>query len=548
MSAASLLLTGTLLLPLAMAAGCLSARFRARAPSLLVLAPVPAMLAAWLLPDGASISFPAPLRMTLTLDMPGAILLGGAALLWSAAGAFAASYMRDEPGTSRFAVWWLLTLTGSLGVFLVADVMSFYLLFAIASIPAYGLIAHERTTGARRAAGVYVTLALLGEAFLLLAFVMLAAGSPEANPAIRDAAALLPVSPMRDGIVALLILGFALKMGLAPLHVWLPLAHPAAPMPASAVLSGVVVKAGVIGLIRFLPLGTALPIWGGVLVTAGILTAYYGAAIGLTQPRPKTVLAYSTVSQMGLVAAIIGAGLMTGDATAPVLAAYYGLHHTLVKGALFLAVGVALATRGPRLRFVMLLTGLLALSLAGLPMTSGALAKLAVKPMLGSGALGAAVSLAAAGSTALMLHFLAVMARTTRQAPAEGAPPVTAPAGEIVPWLAVATASFVIPWSLYPALSGGSAASAWEFGSLWKLLWPMLLGAAAFLALRWTGVLSRTVPEGDIIVLAERQSPRLRRLGAAVARADAGLTRWPAAGLLLVGLVLLLGATFLLQP
>lgn len=542
MNATGPLLGAALLVPVALALGCLSAPFRARVPSLLVLAPLPALLAAWLLPEGASTSFPAPLRMTLTLDQPGAILLGGAALLWSAAGAFATSYLRGKPGTSGFAVWWLLTLTGSLGVFIVADIMSFYLLFTLASLPAYGLIAHEGTVGARRAGSLYVALALLGEAVLLLAFVMLAAGNPDANPQIRDAVALLPASPMRDGIVALLILGFALKMGLMPLHVWLPLAHPAAPMPASAVLSGVVVKAGVIGLIRFLPLDTALPAWGHALAAAGLLTAYYGVAIGVTQQRPKTILAYSTVSQMGLVAAIIGAGLAAGDATAPALAAYYGLHHTLVKGALFLAVGVAFASGGPQLRPVMLLTGVLALSLAGLPLTSGALAKLAVKPMLGYGLIGQGATLAAAGSTMLMLHFLAIMARTTAQQP-DGAPPP----GEVLPWLVVSAASLILPWWLYPALSGDLASRAWDIASLWKLLWPMLLGAVVFLVARRFEGLAGRVPEGDIVVLVDRQMSKLPRLLAAIGRLDARLRRWPVAGLLLAGLAVLIGGTFLLQ-
>jgi formate hydrogenlyase subunit 3/multisubunit Na+/H+ antiporter MnhD subunit len=330
-------------------------------------------------------------------------------------------------------------------------------------------------------------------------------------------------------------------MGLLPLHVWLPLAHPAAPMPASAVLSGVVVKAGVIGMIRFLPFETALPAWGMALATAGILTAYYGVAIGITQQRPKTILAYSTVSQMGLVAAILGAGLAAGDPATPGLAAYYGVHHTLVKGGLFLAVGVAFASGGARLRPTLALTALLALSLAGLPLTSGALAKLAVKPMLGYGLLGLAVTLAATGSTLLMLHFIRVMARETADNPE-----AAAPRGQAVPWLAVAVASLVIPWSLYPALSGDPLAGAWESGSLWKLVWPMLLGAVVFAFARRFDAVAGAVPEGDILVLAERQASGLARLPAAIERLDGALRRWPVAGLMLIGLVILLGGRFLL--
>ncbi len=97
-------------------------------PPLLALAPAPALAAAFLAPAGAPlVLLPPPLRMTLMLDRPGAILLGSAALLWILAGAYAAVSLRGRPDTGRFAEWWLLTLSGSLGVFMAADLVSFYL-------------------------------------------------------------------------------------------------------------------------------------------------------------------------------------------------------------------------------------------------------------------------------------------------------------------------------------------------------------------------------------------------------------------------------------
>ncbi|HMO30616.1 complex I subunit 5 family protein [Enterovirga sp.] len=527
------LLAASVLVPLLMAVSCLSARFRARVLSLLVFAPWPALLAAVIVKEERFAFLPPPFRLTLVMDRPGAILLGGAALLWSAAGAYAAATMRRDPAAPRFAVWWLMTLAGSLGLFVVGDVVTFYLLFTLASLSAYGLIIHEETEPARRAGVIYVVLALVAEAVLLIALVMLAAGHPDANPQIRDVVALLPDSPMRAGIVALFILGFALKMGLVPLHVWLPLAHPAAPAPASAVLSGVVVKAGVIGLIRFLPFESGQALGGGVLVAAGLLTAFYGAAIGITQPRPKTVLAYSTVSQMGLLAVLLGVGLATADADATLLTAYYAVHHTLVKGALFLGIGILAAAGGARCRLVFVPMALLALSLGGMPLTSGALAKLAVKPMLGSGLLAAAMTLAGVGSTALMTHFLLLVA--------EGKPAVPPPAAQWLPWLAVAIASLIIPWSLYPAVSGETLASLLHPAALWKTTWPLLLGiAAAFLAHRLPR-LRGSVPEGDIVVLALAGVPAVLRLSEGIERADAWLRRWPVAGLWLLGLAILLG-------
>lgn len=542
MTPAALLLAAALLFPLLLAIGCLSARFRARALSVLVAAPLPALAAAILVPEGRFAFFPQPFRLTLVLDQPGAILLGGAALLWSAAGAFAASSMARDPAAPRFAVWWLLTLAGCLGLFLVGDVVNFYLLFTLASLAAYGLIIHEQSAAAHRAGVIYVVLALLAEAFLLIALVMLAATHPDANPPIRSVVADLPASPMRDGTVALLILGFALKMGLVPLHVWLPLAHPAAPTPASAVLSGVVVKAGVIGLIRFLPFEAGMPAWGAALIGLGIVTSYYGVVVGITQRRAKTVLAYSTVSQMGLLAVLLGVGLETADPDATNLAAYYAVHHTLVKGALFLGIGILAATGGRRLGLVLLLMAVLALSLGGLPLTSGALAKLATKPMLGYGWLAGAMTLAAAGSTALMVHFLLIVRRD-----AAGNPAMSPPIGQFAPWLVVLAASLVIPWSLYPAVSGETVASLLQPEALWKVTWPMLLGAVVMLFVDRLPRRLGLIPEGDIVVLAQAGAPLVRGPSNRIGEVDVNLRRWPVAGLGLIALAILLGGALMFR-
>ena len=162
--------------------------------------------------------------------------------------------------------------------------------FTLASLAAYGLVVHDDTPAARRAGTVYIALAVLGEALLLMGFVLLAAGAPDGSLLIRDAVAALSTSPWRNAALAFLILGFGLKIGLVPLHVWMPLTYSAAPIPAAAVLSGAAVKAGVIGLIRFLPFETGLPGWGEVLAAVGLLSAFYGVAIGVTQTNPKTVL------------------------------------------------------------------------------------------------------------------------------------------------------------------------------------------------------------------------------------------------------------------
>ena len=206
--------------------------------------------------------------------------------------------------------------------------------FTLASLAAWGLVIHEGTPGTLRAGVIYLGLAVLAEICLLMAFVLLAAATPGSSLAIRDAMALLPTSPWRDATLAFLIVGFGLKIGLVPLHVWLPLAYPAAPIPAAAVISGAISKAGVIGLLRFLPLDAALPDWGAALAAAGLLSAFYGVAVGITQANPKTVLAYSSVSQMGFIATVLGMALAAGNGGATMAAAFYAAHHVLAKGAL----------------------------------------------------------------------------------------------------------------------------------------------------------------------------------------------------------------------
>lgn len=523
-----LLLLATMGLPLAMLAACAHPAARARMPFLLGFASLPGLLAALLAEGRPLVIYADTLRLTLVLDGPAALLLGAAALLWCAAGVYSAAYMGRQP---RFAGWWLLTMAGSLGVFIAGDLVSFYLAFALVSLAAYGLVVHDRTDAARRAGSVYLLLAVLGEVFLLLGFALLSAHVPGQSLAIADAMAALPSAPYRHAVIALVILGFGLKAGLMPLHVWLPLAHPAAPMPASAVLSGAIIKAGIIGLIRFLPFDGSLADWGVALGALGFVTAFYGVALGICQQNPKTVLAYSSVSQMGVVMAALGFGAAAGDSSAGMAGAFYALHHVLAKGALFLAVGVAMVTGVRRMPWLLAPVLLLVLSFGGFPLTGGALAKAATKGQLGEGVLGALAALSAAGTTMLMLHFAA---RLRALAPAEGEPP----SGLVVPFLALGFAALLLPWTLYP----GDLGEAFTAKALWGGIWPVALGVAGAEALRRLGWMLPNPPQGDVLVFAERGFSRAARpAGVFADRVETRLRTWPAAGLALLAIAILLG-------
>ena len=530
------LLVLALATPLALLAVCLSSGLRRHVLALLPFAPIPALGAALLALAGGPFEVDlTQLRMSFALDTPGAMLLLVCALLWIGAGAYAAADLRSQPNAARFAICWLLTLIGSLGVFIAANLLTFYFVYALVSIPAFGLIAHEDTPGTARAGAVYMTFTILGEAFLLMAFALLAAGEPNHSLAIRDVMTALPASPWRDAAVALAIAGFGMKMALVPVHSWMPLTYTAAPIPAAAVLSGAAVKAGVIGLVRFLPFDFAMPDWGEAFAAVGFFSAFYGVAIGITQRNPKTVLAYSSISQMGVIAAVFGMGLASGDAGAPLGATFYAAHHVLVKGALFLAVGVAAAS--PKRALWLPLATLLALSLGGLPFTGGALAKYAVKAQLGEGMAGLLSTLSSIGTTLLMLHFVRrLMLGAGRSA--------SAPAGLAAPWLAIGVAALIVPWLLVPTL-GLDISAALSPKGLWDALWPVAVGAALAVPLWRFADRVPYAPAGDIVVAEESAFRASLSLGGVFERIDGLFRQWPAAALSLATLVIVFGAALL---
>lgn len=530
----ALLLVATPLAPLLLLAALLFPATRERALALTWIAPLPGLACALFAAGAEPFVFYAHLHLTLALDAPSALLLGAAALLWCGASAYARATMKREDSL-RFAGWWLPTMAGSLGVFVAGDLVSFYLVYALASLPAWGLVIHDRTARAWSAGATYILLTVIGEAALLAAFALLAAGAPGNSLAIAEVLPPLTEAPLREVVIALILLGFGLKAGLVPLHVWLPLAHPAAPTPASAVLSGAIIKAGIIGLIRFLPIEATPTSWGIAIAAIGFLTAFWGVAFGITQRNPKTVLAYSSVSQMGVVAAAVGMGIAGGIAATPVAAAYYALHHVLAKGALFLGTGVIGKCGGASRWLVLGPAILLALGFGGMPLTGGWLAKEAVKAQLGSGLAGTLSVLSAVGSTLLMLHFARRLAAAAAE---DDAARPTLPA--LLPWLALAASAVAVPWLLY-APTGGAFASTLSTDAILKALWPVLAGVLLLaLLVRW-GARLPEAPEGDIIIPARRALACAAPIGPALKRAEAALRAWPAAGLALLGVTLALG-------
>ena len=502
MDATMILLLLALVLPLALATialigGDLAARL---AP----LAALPALGFALLWEPGSGAELPwLLLGSRFGLTETTRIFLLFTAFLWTIAGLYARPYLGSGANTRRFFALFLLTMAGNLGLVLARDVASFYLFFTLMGFAAYPLVAHDRTERAFRASKAYLVLVLIGEAMLLPAVLLAAAAS---GNDLGDVPTGVASSPYRGLIILLVLGGFGVKAGALPLHVWLPLAHPAAPTPASAVLSGAMIKAGLLGWLLFLPLGEVeLPGWAVLCVVMGFLAAFYGVLVGLTQGNPKTILAYSSVSQMGLMTVGVGAALAAPQALPLALTAVavYAAHHALAKGALFLGVGVSEAARGARQR-VLTVAGLLlaALALAGAPLTSGAAAKAYLKtakePLASPWpeAIETLLQLGAVGTTVLMGRFL--LAAWPRSEGDHASP------GLWPPWAvllgAVATLVVVLP---------DDVAGTLDLILSFSALWPVAVGAAVFLA----GLLSVRrrgrgfgpgIPEGDLLVPAVR--------------------------------------------
>jgi multicomponent Na+:H+ antiporter subunit A len=458
------------------------------------------------------------------------MLLGTAAILWMAAAVYAATCLHGEPNNRGIAAWWLTAMIGNFGVFMAADIASFYLFFAMGSIGAYGLIIHNMTPVSRRAGVVYVGFALVGEACVLMGLVLLAAGRPSSSLLISDAVAALPTSPWRDAALVLLIIGFGLKIGLVPFYAWMPLAYTAAPAPAAAVLSGAAVKAGVIGLIRFLPFDTALPGLGAALASAGIISTFYGVAIGINRSNPKTVLAYSSVSQMGVIATLLGMGLAIANTGVTLAAGFYAAHHVLVKGALFLATGIVLAT-GSRNRWLVLVpAAIVALGLAGLPFTGGYLAKAAIKPFIGEGAFGIFAALSSAGTALLMLYFIDCLMKARPQS--DGVPE---PAGLTLPWLVMVFVTIAVPWMLLPSAMPSQPSDLFGPWNLWDAIWPILIGGACAIGWSYRPRKSRLPSQGISLIVSAT-----RACASAFERTEAILRQWQSAGISLLAITVLL--------
>ena len=272
--------------------------------------------------------------------------------------AFAAGYFRRGEGTppGLLCLEYHVFLAAMALVVLADDAYAFMVMWETMALSSFFLVtANHRIAEIRRAGYLYLLIAHVGAIAILMCFGVLQANTGDYTFANMRAQALSPF--WASVAFALALLGFGAKAGMLPLHVWLPDAHPAAPSPVSALMSGVMLKTAIYGLLRvvFDLLPAQLAWWGGVLLAFGLASALYGVVFAAAQVDMKRLLAYSSIENIGLMLAGIGLGVVFSAYGMRPLAAlaltaclYHVAGHALFKSLLFLGTGSVLHATGER--------------------------------------------------------------------------------------------------------------------------------------------------------------------------------------------------------
>ncbi len=313
-----------------------------------------------------------------------------AALMWAGTGLFSPQYFAHYRNRNRYHFFCLFTLGATLGVFLSDDLYTTFVFFEIMSFTSYTWVAHEETPGAMRAAETYLAVAVIGGMVTLMGLFLTyqALGTLSFDGMLKAAEAL----ENRNALYlpgALILFGFGAKGGMFPVHIWLPKAHPVAPAPASALLSGILTKTGIFGILAIsLSIFREDAVWGLVILLLGCITMFLGALLGLFSIDLKRTLACSSMSQIGFILVGIGCQCLLGEESS--LAAQgtvlHMVNHSLFKLVLFMCAGTVymhlhkldlndIRGWGRRKPFLMICFLMAGLGISGIPLWSGFVSK-----------------------------------------------------------------------------------------------------------------------------------------------------------------------------
>jgi hydrogenase-4 component B len=290
--------------------------------------------------------------IVIHLDALGALFLALVTAIGATAAAYGATYTAEYEGRHSVHVLGFLFNLFLLGMSLVpcaASVFTFLFVWELMAVASYFLVMTDGDDAETRRAGLwYIAMTHAGLVLLFPMFFLLASRAGATTFAdLRASAPVLPEAT-RDGIFLLALLAFGSKAGIVPLHVWLPRAHPAAPSHVSALMSGVMIKLGIYGLIRVVfDLMQGGPAWwGGVLLAAGSVSALMGVLYALVEHDLKRLLAYHSVENIGIILIGLGAGALLHSHGLHTLgtigfagALFHTLNHGVFKALLFFGAG-----------------------------------------------------------------------------------------------------------------------------------------------------------------------------------------------------------------
>jgi len=270
---------------------------------------------------------------------------------------YTAPYEKEPVSLPLLGLMFNLFLLSMSLVTMASNALTFLILWEAMSLTSYFLVITESAEEGTLGAGLwYAAMTHAGLALLMAAFILLAGGGSGSFADLRASSAALPPA-VRNAAFVLFLLGFGSKAGIVPLHIWLPRAHPAAPSHVSALMSGVMIKLGIYGLLRAALdlLGGGPAWWGGLVLGFGVVSALLGVLYALMEHDLKRLLAYHSVENIGIILIGIGAGLIFhsyGLMTLAALGLVGGLYHTLnhagFKGLLFMGAGSVLRATGTR--------------------------------------------------------------------------------------------------------------------------------------------------------------------------------------------------------
>lgn len=295
-----------------------------------------------------NVRFALPITLSFRVDTLGFFLGAIASFLWFVVSVYAVEYMKHQHAQVRYNIFSLISLCGMMGIVFTGNLLALYIFFELMAILSYMLVIHEESQEAMKAGLKYLFMGIVGGLFLLFAILAtyvitgtLTLGGSGLE-ALRKSGYFVP-------IFWAFIVGFGVKAGIVPVHVWLPDAHPVAPTPASALLSGVMIKAGAYGIIR-----TIYAIYGGSLLTnilstkilliIALVTMILGSGVAILQTEIKRLLAYSSIAQIGYV--VLGASMLSSLGLTGGI--FHILSHAFTKGTLFLCAGAFIHCTGKR--------------------------------------------------------------------------------------------------------------------------------------------------------------------------------------------------------